>query len=169
MFCTLLPLADKDGVLDYSFGYLAGVTGWPEELLRQGIEQLESPDPASRNPSEDGRRIVRLRENTEWGWRIVNHAEYREKARLMAKNAREVQEGKNAKRMQDRRGPPGTAADPLSNANANSDVQQLRSSSVGDLSPSYSERAPRTLSKSERNKRRLKELAADAVRAVPHG
>jgi len=168
VFCTLLPLADKDGILDYSFGYLAGVTGWPEALLREGIAQLEAPDPASRNPMEDGRRIVRLRGNTEWGWRIVNHSDYREKARLMAKSAREVAEGKNAGRMQDRRRPPETAADPLSNSNTNSDSGRLRSDSGSTLSASYSERAPPTLLKSapNENKRRLSAATAGLLKPV---
>lgn len=45
--------------------------------------------------------------------------------------------------------------------------QRLRSTSSRSFRPSSSERAPRTLSKSDENKRRLKELAAEAVRAVP--
>jgi len=171
VFCTLLPLADKDGVLDYSFGYLAGVTGWPEALLREGIAQLEAPDPSSRNPTEDGRRIIRLRENTEWGWRIVNHALYREKARLMAQNAAQVADGRNAekvRRYKERKsGHPQTPADTLSNANTNTYAGQLRSDSGSTFSASYSDRADKTLSKSAENKRRITELAVGAVRQVP--
>ena len=145
VFCTLLPLADKNGHLDYSFAYLSAVTGWPEDLLRQGIAALERADPASRNPDDNGRRLTRLRDNTEWGWRIVNHGYYREKARLSAKNAREVESGKEAdrKRYQRemsagvRRCPP--VSDP-SNANTNSDVRALRSSSSKSVRPSSSER-----------------------------
>lgn len=175
VFCTLLPLADKDGVLDCSYAFLSATTGWPEDLLRQGVAQLEQPDPQSRTPDDDGRRLIRLRDNTDWGWRLVNHAKYREKARLMAKNAREVAEGRNAERMADRgppvtaadrRRPPVTAGDPLSNANTNSNSEGLRSSSEGTFSSSSSERAPRTL-KSEGNKRQLARLAAGAVKWLP--
>jgi hypothetical protein len=98
VFCTLLPLADRNGEIDFSFGYLAAVTGWPEDLLRQGIAQLEQPDPHSRSPLDDGRRLVRIRENTAWGWRLVNHSKYREKARLAAKNSEAVASGKEAQR-----------------------------------------------------------------------
>jgi hypothetical protein len=133
LFCTLLPLADKHGEIDLSFGYLAATTGWPEDLLRQGIEQLEQPDPHSRSPDDDGRRLVRLRDNTEWGWRIVNHGKYREKARLAAKNAVDVATGKEAGRKRYSRAecPPVSAgvrrsppvSDP-SNANANTNKEK---------------------------------------------
>ena len=43
----------------------------------------------------------------------------------------------------------------------------LRSSSVGDLSPSSSERAPRTANKADENRRKVAALAAGAVRRMP--
>lgn len=105
VFCTLLPLADKNGVIDMSFSYLARVTGWPEELLRDGIGQLEAADPDSRGTDDDGRRLVRIRENTEWGWRIVNFVKYREKARKASFDAARIDDGRNADRMKQRRDP----------------------------------------------------------------
>lgn len=42
----------------------------------------------------------------------------------------------------------------------------LRSASVGDLSPSSSERAPRTLSKSDRNKRALKSAIGELAKGM---
>lgn len=134
VFCTLLPLADKDGRIDYSFQYLAVTTGWPVDLLKQGIAQLEQPDPYSRSPSDDGRRLVRLREHTDWGWQVVNHAAYREKARQQAQNAAQVADGRNAEKVrrykerkanQDTAGhretpeTPETPRHTLSNANTN--------------------------------------------------
>lgn len=131
VFCTILPLADKNGEIDYSFTYLATVTGWPEDLLRKGIEQLEQPDHHSRSPDDDGRRLVKIRPNTEWGWRVVNHSKYREKARLVAQNAAQVSDGRNAEKCRRYREKkarhPATPGDTLSNANANTNIEREKS------------------------------------------
>lgn len=164
----LLALADKNGEVDMTAQFISAVTGMPVDDLTACIERFMQPDPCSRSAAEEGRRLVLIDQSRPWGWRIVNHGYYREKARLAAKNAREVEEGRNAERMRDRRSPPETAADPLSNANANADYgEQLRSPSVGDLSPSESERAPRTAKKADENRRKVAALAAGAIRSIP--
>lgn len=166
LWLVILAMADRNGEVDAHPSYISSVSGIPVDAVADCIARFCEPDEHSRTPDHDGRRLIPI-EGRGFGWRIVNHGLYREKARLMAKNAREVEEGKNAKRMQDRRGPPPTAADPLSNANANSDSKQLRSSSEVALATSSSERAPRTLSKSAENKRRLADAMAGAVGAIP--
>lgn len=117
VWASLLPLLDKNGVIDMSMQAISGMTGWPLDLLEKGISQLSEPDPGSRSSDSDGRRLVSLEDGRPWGWQAVNHTKYREKARLMAKNAREVESGVNRDRLLDRRSPPTTAADPLSNTN----------------------------------------------------
>ena len=166
LWLVILALADKNGHVDCHPSYIAMVSGIPVDLVADCIQRFCEPDPHSRTPDDDGRRLTPL-EGVGFGWAIVNHGKYREKARLSAKSAREVADGSNAERVRDRRGPPVTAGDRLSNANANSDAGQLRSSSVGDLSPSYSERAPPTLLKSAENRKAVVELAATALRAMP--
>ena len=149
VFCTLLPLCNKSGEIDYSFGYLAAVTGWPEDLLREGIAQLEQPDPSTRSPDDDGRRLVRLRDRTEWGWRVVNHGKYREKARKSAFDAARIADGRNAERMKDRRTDPTRPAmtrdDPPSNTNTNTNTEggaRKRATRLPeDWTPSETERA----------------------------
>ena len=82
------------------------------------------PDPYSRSQDAEGCRLQLLDAHRNWGWKIVNHGKYREKARLQAKNAKAVSEGKEAERKRHsrekaagvRRSPP--VSDP-SNANAN--------------------------------------------------
>ena len=37
---------------------------------------LEAPDPASRDPEEEGRRLLRLDPHRDWGWTIVNWEKY---------------------------------------------------------------------------------------------
>lgn len=95
VWATLLPLIDKNGNIDMSIQAIAGMTGWPIDLLEEGIQQLMEPDPHSRTDGHEGRRLVPIDPNRPWGWVAVNHGKYKEKARLMGKNAREKAEGSN--------------------------------------------------------------------------
>jgi hypothetical protein len=106
VFATLLPLADAQGRIDMSIQAIAGRTGWPIELLRQGIEGLCLPDTESRTDAEEGRRMVLLDPARPWGWRLVNHAKYREKARKAASDHERAVTGDNAARMAARRQDP---------------------------------------------------------------
>ena len=76
-FQQMIILADQDGTVDFTAESLAATTSIPLDIITEGITQLEQPDPASRSPGEDGRRIVRLDEARPWGWHIVNYAHYR--------------------------------------------------------------------------------------------
>jgi hypothetical protein len=114
----VLSLADKNGVVDVTAGFLAGVTGLPLSDVEACMKRFCEPDPYSRSQDFAGARLALLDEHRPWGWQVINHNKYREKARLQAKSEREVAAGKNAARMLDRRGPPETAADPLSNSNS---------------------------------------------------
>lgn len=167
----LLALADKHGEVDMTTQYISAVTGMPVDDLAACIERFMQPDPCSRSAAEEGRRLVLIDPARPWGWRIVNHSHYREKARKMAFDQARIEDGRNAERMRTRRDPTrpdATRADPPSNANTDSDYgEQLRSSSVGDLSPSESERAPRTAKKADENRRKVAELAAGAARRIP--
>lgn len=136
VWASLLPLIDQHGEIRMSYEAIAARTGWPMDLLKQGISELMKPDPESQSTAEEGRRLVLLDPARSWGWRAVNHAVYREKARLRAKNQREVESGKNRERMGDRRGPPVTAADPLSDtAQRNSDTTQTQTQSSATRAP----------------------------------
>lgn len=76
-FQQLIILADQDGNVDMTPEAIARETTIPLDVIKAGIESLEQPDPDSRTPAEEGRRIVRLNEHRRWGWRIVNHEHYR--------------------------------------------------------------------------------------------
>ena len=96
VWATLLPLIDKHGHIDMSIQAIAGMTGWPIDLLEKGIQQLMEPDPNSRTEGHEGRRLIPIDPNRPWGWIAVNHGKYKEKARLMGKNAREKEQGSNS-------------------------------------------------------------------------
>lgn len=131
VWMTILPMADKNGHIDMTYQAMSALTGWPIDLLRTAIEDLMRPDPDSRSAEEGGRRLVLIDPSRNWGWRVVNHRKYREKARLSAYEAQRVASGKNAERMAERkkqdethadpRTPTHTHADPPSNSNANTE------------------------------------------------
>lgn len=73
----LVILSNRHGEVDMTCEAIAARTGIPLEILRTGISELERPDPESRGPAEEGRRIVRLEPSRSWGWRIVNYLYYR--------------------------------------------------------------------------------------------
>jgi hypothetical protein len=76
------------------------MTGWPEELLRRGIEELMTPDPGSNSDAHDGRRLIPHEQHggKDWGWRAVNHGKYREKARKAMRQIEETASGRDAER-----------------------------------------------------------------------
>lgn len=84
-FQQMLVLSDKDGHVDMTAETIARRTTIPLEIIVKGIQVLMEPDPESRSPKDEGRRIVLLSENRAWGWRIVNYPEYR---RLMRQEDR---------------------------------------------------------------------------------
>lgn len=110
----VMSLADRHGIVDSSPTHISQVSGLALEEVVACMKRFCEPDPYSRTPAEDGRRLILLDpEHRDWGWRIVNHAFYREKARLMAKAAKEVESGENRTRLAEnaahRRSPPLTA------------------------------------------------------------
>lgn len=116
----VLSMSDKNGVVDVTPTFIAGVTGLPEPEVVACMARFCEPDKYSRSSEANGARLILLDSHRDWGWRIVNHRAYREKARLMGKNEREVESGKNQERKTaaHRRSPPPAAADPPSYADA---------------------------------------------------
>lgn len=72
----MLVLCTKDGVIDMTPQAIAARTSIPFEIIEKGLEILSQPDPYSRTPGEEGRRICLIDEHRPWGWYIVNHAKY---------------------------------------------------------------------------------------------
>lgn len=77
-FQQMLILADWQGIVEETAESIAAISTVPVDIIKKGIEVLEQADPESRNPDEDGRRILRLNPNRTWGWRITNYTHYRD-------------------------------------------------------------------------------------------
>jgi len=76
-FQQLIILADKNGDVDMTPEAISRRTTIPLDIITHGLVALEQPDKDSRSPALEGRRIVRLSDEREWGWNIVNYAKYR--------------------------------------------------------------------------------------------
>ncbi len=76
-FQQMIALADREGIVDMTPEAISRRTTIPLDIIAAGIEALEAPDPDSRSPDYDGRRIIRLADNRTWGWRLVNYGHYR--------------------------------------------------------------------------------------------
>jgi NADH-quinone oxidoreductase subunit F len=77
MFMDLLVLADQTGAVDMTYEAISRRTNVPVEEVVKYVKQLCQPDAKSRSPLEEGKRLVPLDSNREWGWQIVNYVHYR--------------------------------------------------------------------------------------------
>jgi hypothetical protein len=77
IFEDLLKLSDPNGVVDMTHAAIARRINCPLDIVTEALHTLEQPDPKSRTPDHEGRRIVKVDEHRDWGWMIVNFAYYR--------------------------------------------------------------------------------------------
>ena len=77
VFTNLLAHADMHGHVDIHPSAIADEVGLTKEQVRDALIELEAPDVESRSPENEGRRIIRLDDHRDWGWRIVNYVKYR--------------------------------------------------------------------------------------------
>lgn len=73
VWVTLLALADCDGFVRGSPGWLAGKSRVSIEQCNAALEKFKSPDPRSRTPDYDGCRVEQLED----GWLILNYITFR--------------------------------------------------------------------------------------------
>ena len=97
IWCALLAMADRNGEIDCTPEYISLVTGCPVADVEAVIARLCAPDPKSRSQIEEGRRLLPI-PNRGFGWIVVNHGRYREKARLMTRDAERTATGADAER-----------------------------------------------------------------------
>ena len=73
LWITMLAMSDQHGEVHASIPGLARIAGIDTESAEQAINKFMSPDPYSRTPDNQGRRIAKI----EGGWEILNHKKYR--------------------------------------------------------------------------------------------
>jgi hypothetical protein len=123
LWCLVLALSDKGGIVDVTNEYLAGVAGLPVADVEACMSRFCAPDPRSRSREAEGARLELIDPIRAWGWRIVNHSLYRERARKQAYDVTRTASGADAQRKRtNRMRPTPTCPDasrdgPLSDAN----------------------------------------------------
>ena len=76
LWITMLALSDKNGEVQSSIPGLARLAGVSVSECEDALTKFLSPDPYSRTPDDEGRRI----ETIPGGWALLNHGKYREMA-----------------------------------------------------------------------------------------
>lgn len=76
-FQQMIVLADADGIVDMTPQAMCAHTSIPIDIIEKGLKKLAEPDPFSRTPGEEGKRIVCIDEHRPWGWQIVNYLKYK--------------------------------------------------------------------------------------------
>lgn len=74
----LLVLADSDGAVDMTHEAISRRTNVPLEEVQRYIAELCQPDAKSRSQLHEGKRLIPLDVERDWGWIIVNYAHYRQ-------------------------------------------------------------------------------------------
>jgi hypothetical protein len=92
---ALLVLADRKGDVMSSVPGLAQDAGVTIPEVLQALDVFKKPDPFSRTPDNEGRRIIEI----DGGWKVLNHDKYREmRSESQVKNAERQAKFKAKKR-----------------------------------------------------------------------
>lgn len=102
VWLVLLALQQRGGVIDAHPSYIATVSGIPQADIESAIARFCEPDPSSRTPEHDGRRLEPL-EGRGFGWRVLNYEKYRNKARKQDYDAARTASGADAERKREAR------------------------------------------------------------------
>jgi hypothetical protein len=76
LFVTMLAKANSVGFVEASIPGLARVANLTDAEVQSAIPVLEGPDPFSKNPECEGRRII----SAPGGWIVLNYEDYRSRA-----------------------------------------------------------------------------------------
>ncbi len=75
VWITMLAMCDREGLVAAAIPGLARAANISIEHTQVALKKFHDPDPYSRSKAFEGRRI----ETVDGGWRLLNHAAYREK------------------------------------------------------------------------------------------
>lgn len=167
VWLALLAMTDRHGCIDRTPQAIASDIGISVDELTNCIAQFMAPDPMSRTRDCEGRRLVLIDPERAWGWRVVNHGRYREKARLQAKDSARTESGADAAR---KRTPPVSpevprtpTSAPSPDSNTNTDSNKKKTSLRSGRAPARarSRRCPEDFSITA-------EMRSWAKEACPH-
>jgi hypothetical protein len=141
VWLCLLSQCDRYGCIDMVPRLLAAKIGVGEDVLLACIRDFMEPDPGSRTGDLEGRRLELLDPvNRVWGWRVINHGLYRERARKASYDAARIEDGSNRERMKarnsakplDPRKPAMTRDDPPSEAAADAEAPSNKNTKAAE-------------------------------------
>jgi hypothetical protein len=99
VWLCLLSQCDWRGNIDMVPRLLASKIGVSEDVLIACIREFMEPDSGSRTGDLEGRRLELIDPaNRDWGWRVINHGLYRERARKSTYDAERTRSGADAER-----------------------------------------------------------------------
>jgi hypothetical protein len=102
VFVAMIVLSDLEGRIDITRSALARRINVSDADVDKAIELLSQPDPLSRTPDHDGRRIVPIDAGRSWGWIVANKEQYREGEADSDELRRQARERKRRQRERDR-------------------------------------------------------------------
>lgn len=127
---VVLSMSDRYGVVDSTPTHIAAVSGLAIEEVVACMARFCEPDPYSRSQEAGGARLKLLDEHRQWGWQVVNHSKYREKARKQSFDSARTAAGLDAKRKRLSRDVPTRpdvpGAVPPSDVNGNGDKKKKK-------------------------------------------
>lgn len=137
LWIALLAMADSEGFVDGAVPGIAHAANLPLDAVQRGLQTLQAPDPHSKDPDHEGRRI----ESVPGGFKVLNYTKYRE-----SRSPEQVRSADRVRRWRERqRGVTGNAC----NA-GNAQKQKQKQSTEVQKQRSCSSRKPRTKSSTRR-------------------
>jgi hypothetical protein len=134
VWITMLAMADRQGRIHASVPGLAGRARVALEATREALACLMAPDPDSRTKDFEGRRV----EEIDGGWRLLNHAKYREMRDEADRQVYQREWVKGKRRQKDRqstvvdkRRPPSTNAEAEAEAESEEEIPRARAPKGG--------------------------------------
>lgn len=147
VWLALLAMADRHGNIDRSPQAIASDIGIGTEELLNCIAEFCAPDEMSRTREHRGRRLELIDPERPWGWRVLNHGKYREKARKAAYDSDRTASGADAARKAAARAPAPakplaappcpdvSRALPLSDSDSDTDTDKEEDARDGEAPP----------------------------------
>jgi hypothetical protein len=111
LWITMLAMSDQNGEVHASIPGLARIAGIDMESTEKAIQCFLTPDPYSRTPDHQGRRITKI----EGGWELLNHAKYR---KMASKEDSKAATAERVKRHRERNAPVTPCNAPVTPCNA---------------------------------------------------